>query len=67
MEATRPLNGDVADLHRLIAYLRRRRAELMDAAFGGFDRRSVDATILLGKLWAAVLDVRLQGAQRAAP
>ncbi|CAA9269230.1 MAG: hypothetical protein AVDCRST_MAG77-3093 [uncultured Chloroflexi bacterium] len=63
MEAAHPRNRDLADLHRLIAYLRRRRVELMADAGGAFDRRSVQATHLLGKLWAAVL--RVQGAPRA--
>ncbi|CAA9265527.1 MAG: Animal haem peroxidase [uncultured Chloroflexi bacterium] len=63
MEATRQRNRDLADLHRLIAYLRRRRVELMADAGGAFHRRSPQATHLLGKLWAAVLRVR--GAQRA--
>ena len=48
----------MADLNRLIAYLRRRRVELMADAGGAFDRRSVQATHLLGKLWAAVLRVQ---------
>ncbi|CAA9241982.1 MAG: hypothetical protein AVDCRST_MAG77-1590 [uncultured Chloroflexi bacterium] len=61
MEETRPLNQDLADLHRLIAHLARRRVGLVDAAGGAFDRRSIQATHLLGKLWAAALSLRLRG------
>ena len=61
----RALAHDLADLQRLIQYLQRRRAELTTAAGGAFDRRAVDATILLSKLWTAALNLRLQGIRLA--
>ena len=57
-----PLGQDLTDLQRLIHYLQRRRLELTIAAGGAFDRRVADATILLGKLWSASLELRLRGA-----
>ncbi len=54
---------DLNDLQRLIHYLQRRRAELTVVAEGAFDRRAVDATILLGKLWTATINLRLKGVQ----
>jgi hypothetical protein len=59
----RPLAQDLRDLQRLIHYVQRRRAELILAAGDAFDRRALNATILLGKLWSASLDLRLRGAR----
>ena len=53
---------DLSDLQRLIQYVETRRAQLSDAAGGAFDRRVIDATILLSKLWVAVINLRLRQA-----
>jgi hypothetical protein len=50
---------DLSDLQRLIKYLQERRAQLLEATGGAFDRRIADATILLGKLWVAAMNMRL--------
>lgn len=57
----RPLTQDLSDLQRLIQYLQDRREQLVAASGASFDRRVVDATILLSKLWTAALNLRLQG------
>ena len=49
---------DLGDLQRLIRFIERRRAQLLEAG-EAFDRRAVDATILLSKLWVAVMNLRL--------
>jgi hypothetical protein len=54
---------DLTDLQRLIQYVGQRRARIQEATGSAFDRRVADATILLGKLWVAVMSLRLQGVQ----
>ena len=54
---------DLGDLQRLIRFIERRRAQLLEAG-EAFDRRAVDATILLSKLWIAVMNLRLRGLER---
>jgi len=49
---------DLGDLQRLIRFIERRWAQLLEAGEAS-DRRAVDATILLSKLWVAVMNVRL--------
>jgi hypothetical protein len=51
---------DLSDLRWLIHYLQQRRAQLMTDTQGAFDRRVIDATILLGKLWVAEMNLRLR-------
>ena len=54
-----PTEDDLGDLLRLIRVVETRRSEIMQEAGAAFDRRVGDATILLGKLWVAVMGVRL--------
>ena len=54
---------DLGDLQRLIRFIERRRAQLLEAG-KAFDRRAADATILLSKLWIAVMHLNLRGLER---
>lgn|GEM_PF-2917462 len=51
--------GGSRDLQRLIRFIERRRTQLLEAS-EAFHRRAVDATILLSKLWVAVMNLRLR-------
>ena len=53
------LQANLGDLQRLIRFIERRRAQLLEAGEAS-DRRAVDATILLSKLWVAVMNLRLR-------
>ena len=50
---------DLGDLQPLIQFIERRRTQLLEAG-EAFDRRAVDATILLSKLWIGVMNLRLR-------
>jgi hypothetical protein len=71
MQQTTPhaaeVTQDLSDLQRLIHFISQRRAEIQGAAGGAFDRRVADATILLGKLWVAVMSLRLAAGNEIRP